>query len=270
MKKYYLATVTPAINEHAAAGTAYSDNDVLFTWTKFDIPKGAAKLKTIQAVIAGTNGAAGNTHDISLYFARSINGVAPPSFGTIHAATTALLANAFRRYLVGYKLLDLSATDDEDHLIAYNPLGSRADEVSVESDPQIILQTDGTPFPSDGTYSATVEGYSSYWVAAIAHGAFDFGTDMQLNQVGNQAADTTGAEVTLTIEQGGDGAGVANNSFAVGDTLVGGTGGPTMEVTDLVTGTATSLKVKNISEQIDNNEQLLLKDPIRLNLGFEY
>ena len=268
MKKYHLATVTPAINEHAAAGTAYSDNDVLFTWTNFDIPRGAAKLKTIQATIAGTNGAAGNTHDISLYFARSIDGIAPPSFGTIHAATTALLANAFRRYLIGYKLLDLSAMDDEDHLIAYNPLGSRADEVSVESDPQIILQTDGTPFQGDSTYSATVEGYDTYWVGAIAHGAFDFGTDIQLNQGSHQAAAT--AETTLTIEQGGDGAGVANNSFAVGDTLIGGTGGPTMEVTDLVTGTATSLKVKNISEQIDDDEQLLLKDPIRLHFGFEY
>ena len=268
MKKYHLATVTPDLDAGAATGSAYSDNDVLFTWTQFNIPRGSAALKTIQATLAGTNGAAGNTHDISLYFARAIDGVAPASFGTIHAATTALISNAFRRNIIGYKLLDLSAIDDTDHLIAYNALGSVSTVAAVESNPKIILQTDGTPFGGDSTYTKTPIGYDSYWVAAIAHGTFDFGTDIQLNQAGNQAAAT--AVTTITIEQGSGGAGVANNSFQKGDTLIGATGGPTMEITDMVSGTATSLKVKNISEQIDDDEELILQYPIRLHFGFEY
>jgi len=271
MGKFYTATVIPDMSAGAATGSAYSDNDVLFTWTKIDIPKGTVELKSIQATVAGTNGAAGNTHDISLYFAKAIDGVAPASFGTIHAATTALISNAFRRNLIGYKILDASATDDTDHLIAYNMWGSSAlTNAGRQQLHNMILQGDDTPFSGDGTYSATPQGYQSIWVAGIAHGAFDFGTDIQLNQVGNQAADTTGADVTITIEQGGAGAGVANNSFQKGDTLIGATGGPTMEITDMVSGTATSLKVKNISEQIDNNEELVLQYPIRLMLGFEY
>ena len=43
-----------------------------------------------------------------------------------------------------------------------------------------------------------------------------------------------------------------------------------MVITDMVSGTATSLIVKTISEQIDNNEELVLQYPLRLELGFEY
>ena len=268
MKKYHLATVTPDFDAGAATGSAYSDNDVLFTWTQFNIPKGSAALKTIQATIAGTDGVAANTFDISLYFARAINGIAPASFGTIHAATTALISNAFRRNIIGYKLLDLSAMDDTDHLIGYNALGSVSTVAAVESQPKIILQNDGTPFGGDSTYDKTPMGYDSYWVAALAHGAFNFGSEIHLNQGSNQAAAT--AETTITIDQGGGSTGVANNSFQKGDTLIGATGGPTMEITDMVSGTATSLKVKNISEQIDDDEELVLQYPIRLHFGFEY
>ena len=268
--KYYTVEVTPNMNAGAATGSAYSDNDVLFTWTKFDIPKGPATLVSVQAVIAGTNGAAANTHDIGLYFAKAINGVAPASFGTIHAATTALITNAFRRNIIGFTELDASATDDTDHLVAYNVWGHPRDTNAGRQGVPLVLQGDDTPFPADSTYSATPQGYQSVWVGGIAHGAFDFGTDIQLNQTGHQAADTTGGDVTLTIEQGSGGAGVANNSFQKGDTLVGATGGPTMEITDMVSGTATSLKVKNVSEQIDNNEELVLLNPIRFIFGFEY
>ena len=38
----------------------------------------------------------------------------------------------------------------------------------------------------------------------------------------------------------------------------------------MVSGTATQLTVKNVSEQIDNNEELVLQYPLRLQLGFEY
>ena len=265
----YLVTVVPNMDAGAASGSAYSDDDVLFTWTKFDIPKGPVELKSITATIAGTDGVAGNTHDIGLYFARAIDGVAPASLGTIHAATTALLSNAFRRNIIGFKYLDVSAQDDTDHMIGYSVLGGKANGANYDQE-GLVLQGDDTPFNGDSTYSATPQGYQSIWVGAIAHGAFNFGSEIHLNDGSNVAADITGNDVTLTIDQGGGSTGVANNSFQVGDILIGATGGPTMEITDMVSGTATSLKVKNISEQIDDDEELVLKFPIRLNFGFEY
>ena len=271
----YVTTVTPDFNAGAATGSAYSDNDILFTWTPFNVPKtiGAVELKSIFATWPGTDGATGNVHDFSLYFAKSIDGVAPASFGTIHAAPTVVLSNAFRRNLQGWLYLDVS-DGAEAHLgggaiTSYNVFNYNSDPVAANGHPTIFLQNDDTRiFGGDATYSAPPEGYQTFWVAGIAHGAFDFATDIQLNQVGHQAAAT--AATTITIEQGDGTAGVANQSFQKGDTLIGATGGPTMEITDMLSGSATTLQVKNISEQIDNNEELVLQYPLRLQLGFEY
>jgi hypothetical protein len=272
----FVTTVTPDFNAGAATGSAYSDNDILFTWTPFNVPKTirAVELKNIFATWPGTNGATANVHDFSLYFAKSINGEAPASFGTIHAAPTVVLSNAFRRNLQGYIKIDASA-GAEDHLgggaiTSYNVFSYNKNPYTASAgNSNIFLQNDDTRlFQGDSTYSAPPEGYQTFWVAGIAHGAFDFGTDLQLNQVGHQAAAT--AATTITIEQGGDAAGVANQSFQKGDVLIGATGGPTMEITDMLSGSATTLTVKNISEQIDNNEELVLQYPLRMQFGFEY
>ena len=271
----YLATVQPDFSAGAATGSAYSDNDILFTWTPFSVPKslGAVELKNIFSVWAGTNGATGNVHDISLYFAKSINGEAPASFGTIHAAPTIVLSNAFRRNLLGWADIDASTGADA-HLgggdiTSYNIHQYNVLAAHNKGQLMVMLENDDTKlFRGDSNYSDPGEGYQTFWVAGIAHGAFDFGTDIQLNQVGHQAAAT--AATTITIEQGGGGAGVANQSFQKGDILIGATGGPTMEITDMLSGSATTLEVKNISEQIDNNEELVLKHPLKLELMLEY
>ena len=46
-----MVTVSPDFNAGAATGSAYSDNDILFTWTPFNVPKsiGAVELKSIFA-----------------------------------------------------------------------------------------------------------------------------------------------------------------------------------------------------------------------------
>ena len=273
----FLATVQPDFNAGAATGSAYSDNDILFTWTPFNVPKkhGAIELKSIFATWPGTNGATGNVFDFSLYFAKGLGGEAPASFGTIHAAPTVVISNTFRRNLLGWLYLDVS-DGAEAHLgggaiTSYNVFNYNADTGALQNGgPNIILQGDDTPFAGDGTYSATPEGDQTIWVAGIAHGAFDFGTDFQLNQTGNQEATRDEVPTGLVLEQGGETAGVANQSFQKGDTLIGATGGPTMEIVDMVSGTATQLTVKNVSEQIDNNEELVLQYPLRLQLGFEY
>ena len=271
----FLVTVNPDFSAGAATGTAYSDNDILFTWTPFNVPRslGALELKSIFATWVGTNGATANVHDFSLYFAKSINGAAPASFGTIHAAPTVVLSNAFRRNLQGHLFIDVS-DGAEAHLggnaiTSYNIFSYNADTGALQNGgPGIILHNDDTRiFEGDSTYSAPPEGFQTFWVAGIAHGAFDFGTDIQLNDTDNVAAAT--AATTITIEQGGDGAGVANQSFQKGDILIGATGGPTMEITDMLSGSATTLQVKDISEQIDNNEELVLKHPMQFQFGFE-
>jgi hypothetical protein len=272
--RFYQTTVRPDFTS-SAMGTAYSDNDCLFTWNKFHIPKGTAKLTNISGIIQGTNGTAGNSHDFTLFFARTIDGVAPPRFDVIHTGMTNTFSASCRRHIIGKILIDESHTSDTDHLTGYSVFNTG--DFSGKVTPTIILNSDGVPFnknakhPSTFSYddglttpsymSETPEGYETYFVAAIAHGAFDFGTDVDLNQGSNQAASTDAVEITV------DGTN-ALTVFAVGDLLVGETGGPTMEV--VTVNSSTTMTVKNISEQIDDDEQLCFKSPIRLELGFEY
>tara|TARA_R110002020_G_scaffold58119_1_gene159544 strand:- start:238 stop:1062 length:825 start_codon:yes stop_codon:yes gene_type:complete len=271
----YVTTVTPDFDAGAATGSAYSDNDILFTWTPFNVPKsiGAVELKSIFATWPGIDGATGNVFDFSLYFAKSEDGVAPASFGTIHAAPTVVISNTFRRNLQGWLYLDAS-DGAEAHLgggaiTSYNVFNYNSDPVAANGHPTIFLQNDDTRlFQGDATYSAPPEGYRTFWVAGIAHGAFNFGSEIHLNQGSNQAAATV--PTTITVDQGGGSTGVANQSFQKGDTLIGATGGPTMVITDMLSSSATTLQVKTISEQIDDDEELVLQYPLRLQLGFEY
>ena len=258
-RKYALVDLEPNID--TTPGTVHGGSDIVFGWTAIEIPTGACSVKTIHAIVEGTDGAAGNTHDLWLYFARSINGVAPPSFGTENAITAKTTTIAFRRYLLGMLHLDFSARDDGDYLRAYSVIGDRtaatSDNTALAGEMyNIVLQ-------GDPSYPST-KGYQTIWVAGYGQGAFNFGTDVTLNQGGDQAADTTGASVTLTLDGGGD----PRNSFAAGDQLIGSTGGPTMEVVS--TDGSTTMTVKTISEQIDHTEELVVRNPIKMRIGLEY
>ena len=254
MGKYNLISLEPTLDLHL--GAAHGGADVLFGWQEVEIPKGACSIKTIAATIGGTNGAAGNTHDMHLYFARSINGVAPASFGTEHAVNTEDLTCAFRRNLLGFVHLDLSSIDDSDVMRAYSVLGTRVGVGSTGSDPEFGLQM----LQGDPDYNST-EGYQTIWIGAMTRGAFDFGTDVLLNMGSHQAASTTAVQITT---DGTD----PRLVFQPGDSIVGSTGTVEMEVVSVTDGT--NMAVKNISAQIDHQEQLILKNPMVLQFGFEY
>ena len=250
MGKYNLVTVRPTVSHlyaEASGGT-----DVLFDWHAFEIPKGACLVKHISGTVMGLNGAAGNDDDFKLWFARSINGVAPTTFGTAHTTNTAAETQAFRRNIIGFTFVDASTVDDGDALIGYNVFGSRGSE-SLEQ-PNMMLQ-------GDPMYAST-EGYQTIWVAAEAAGsALEFGTDVDLNMAGHQAASTAAVQITVS---GTD----ARLAFQAGDSIVGSTGGPTMEV--VTVDSDVLMTVKNVSEQIDHQEELLHKNPITLHFGCEY
>ena len=205
---------------------------------------------------------AGNTSDRQLYFARSVNGVAPASFGAEHANTTAAIAVGFRKNLIGHIFLDPSSTDDVDALISYNSWGVRsssgADNVSDGGfNSTLILQ-------GDSAYPST-KGYQTIWVAGLARAAFDFGTDVDLNMGSSAvvAADMTGADVALTTS-GTD----PRIVFSPGDQIVGHTNTVTMEVVSA--DGATAMTVKNVSAQIDHSEQLMFRNPMKFMIGLEY
>ena len=255
-RKYALIDLEPNID--TTPGTVHGASDIVFGWQAIEIPTGACSIKTIHGIIEGTDGAAGNTHDIDLYFARSISGVAPSTFGTENAITDKQTTLAFRKNLLGFVRLDLSARDNSDLLRSYSVIGGRtaasADNTANSGDMyNIVLQ-------GDPAYPST-KGYQTIWVAAYGAGAFNFGTAVALNQAGNQAASTAAVQITT---DGTD----PRICFGPGDQLIGSTGGPTMEV--VTVDGSTTMTVKTISEQIDDDEELVVRNPVKLRIGLEY
>jgi len=255
ISKYNFATINPSLDTsvfHGATGGA----DIIFDWTPMLIPNGTCVIKSFSGTIMGTNGAAANGVDFRLYFAKSIGGVAPSSFGTGHAPQGVNQAAGFRRNILGALIVDASATDDADNLIAYNVFSSKvAQQGGTAGDlrQDIMLQ---------GEANQTTHGFQTIYVAMESVGvAFDFGTDVDLNQAGHQAASTAPVQITTS---GTD----PRLVFQPGDILGGHTGTVEMEVVS-VDG-ATTMTVKNITDVIDHQEQLIIKNPITLNLGLEY
>jgi len=255
-RKYALVDLEP--NLSLGAGVAHGGTDIVFDWTPIEIPTGACSIKMITGVITGTNGAAANTHDLNLYFARSINGVAPTTFGTEHAAAAAATTVGFRKNIIGYARVDFSSADDADYLVSYNVIGSRT-AAGNDNTPNsgemynVILQ-------GDPMYSST-KGYQTIWVAGGGAGAFDFGTDVDLDMSGHQAASVAAVQITTS---GTD----PRIVFSPGDQIVGHTNTVTMEVVSA--DSATTMTVKNISDVIDHTEQLMFRNPIKLMIGLEY
>lgn len=255
ISKYNLATISPDLDGsafHAQTG----GNDIIFDWTPMLIPNGSCIIRSIGGTIMGTNGAAANAVDFRLYFAKSINGVAPSSFGTAHAAQGVNQAAAFRRNILGALYCDMSAIDDADNLIAYNVIQSKLAQHSStagELNQDIMLQ---------GEANVTTTGYQTIYIAGELSGStMDFGTDVDLNDASHVAASTAAVQITTS---GTD----PRLVFQAGDSIVGDTGTVEMEVVS-VDG-ATTMTVKNVSAQIDHTEHLIHKNPIKLNFGLEY
>jgi len=244
--------------------------DIIFDWHQIIIPQGACMIKSFSGTIHGIDGATGNDDDIRVYFAKGIDGKAPASFGTVHAASTATTSAPFRRNLLNHLQIDMSSMDNGDILVGYNIFGSRS-AVAQDTVPDgawngIMLQGDTVPFLGDTNYIAPGPGFTSIWISASAVGAaVNFGTEVNLNMgvSANVAANMTGASVVLTTSDTDP-----RLVFQAGDKIIGETGGPKMVVVS-VDG-ATQITVKNITEQIDHAEQLLLHTPISFRIGLEY
>ncbi len=251
-----LATISPSLDTSTFHG-ASGGQDIIFDWTPLVIPRGACMLNSISGTIMGTNGAAANGVDFRLYFAKSINGVAPSSFGTGHAPQGVNQAAGFRRNILGALLVDMSAVDDADSLVTYNLLQTKLASAGSTSG-----EFRGSLITLEGEANITRTGFQTIYVAMDCAGAaFDFGTDVDLDQAGHQAASTAPVQITTS---GTD----PQLVFQPGDILGGETGTVEMEVVSV--DSATTMTVKNITDFIDHQEQLIIKNPITLNFGLEY
>mgnify|MGYP006085206255 CR=1 FL=1 len=253
--KFSIVTVKPDLR---ALTTAFTATDLLFDWTPIEIPRGGCSIETIQMHYAGTNGVAQTPKDIELIFAKSVNGVAPPTLGTSNGAiTSTAVAQAARPHIIGYKHLDVSAMVDTGvDLVAYNLLGSFSAKPNVKMN--IMLEGE-----SAGYLSTKGPGYQTVWMAGLAiEGGEDFGAGVILD--GAQAA-AVGTQTQLTVTAGGVDPGLV---FAKGDEVIAADGALVGTVVSIESNTL--FTVDQVQVALADTDELCNKQPITFIFGLEY
>ena len=262
--KFHLARFKPAFNgaQHA---TAYTAGDVLFDWHALEIPRGGCAIRSVTAIVQGTNGAAANDKNMSLIFAKSVDGVAPPALPVSNEALAVANAVLIRKHIIGYKFLAATETRSTDaELVGYSVL---ADGMQDKDDATGGMISGFSPIILEGdpNYSGTTKGYQTIWVAGIAaEGGTDFGTGMEIDNGSGYTADAT---ATLNCD------GTAGDIlFAPGDELVAADGAAIGTVSTISDdGSHTTLVLtSNVAATLADDDEVCFKTPIELMLGLEY
>ena len=277
--KFHLAKFKPDFNggEHA---TGYSAGDVLFDWYALEIPRGGCAIRSVTAIIQGTDGAAANDKNFSLVFAKSINGVAPPALPVSNAVFASSTSVKVRKHIIGYKFFSVTETRSTDnefraYSIVADGMQDKDTAITTGADwntDQEVTSSQGMTagfspiiLEGDPNYAGTTKGYQTIWVAGIAsEGGANFGTGVNIDEASNYAA---GSTAVLNCDNT-NGALV----FAPGDELVANDGaeiGTVKSVSYSAPHTTITLE-SNVAADIEDDDQVCFKHPIELMIGLEY
>ena len=263
--KYHLAKVRPTID--VLPNTAFDAGDVLFDWYAFEIPRGGCAVKSLNVIVPGTDTACVTGLDIELFFATSVNGVAPPSLGDPDSAITKIAATACKNHIIGHKYLDASVLENSDELVSYN-IWTQTSGQSVGYD-ELNMVLEGDP-----NYSGTTKGYQTIWVAGMAIGATNFATNVILEG----AITSAGAQaLDITADSSSD----ADDVFAIGDELLAaasdGSSVQKIGTITAVTNTTITVDAKDIfgttvwaTGNLADNDEICFRRPLTFNIGLEY
>ena len=236
MGRHYDVTVKPTIKASKQHAGAFAAGDVIFDWTAFNIPKGAARLLNTVALIRGTDGADQAVADLELFFAKSIDGVAPSTLGDLNAAVD---TPGWFNNLIGMQFFDVSS----------NNIGSSNDLVYMSmfqsgsrgGGPDLVLQGEAD--------SGANVGYDTIYVAGIAQGAFSFSTAVETTAAEDVSALSTAIIGGTSALDNGSGGTAANlNKFVVGDIL--------HAEDDIILGEISALTANTITFRHDGVNQL--------------
>ena len=234
-------------------------NSLIFDWTAVDVPKGSCMIRSITAVVNGEDGAIANSAvDLELLLAKSIDGVAPPSLGTIGATPTCNGSTNWSRNLVAAYRLEsgnLKGTLTKTPFrVVYTGPGGAADTNVGWSNTVIDLGPD----------NGTNVGYDRLYVAGIQNSVRHYGTGVLVN-----GAITSDTATSITV----DGTDV-RKVFCIGDEVY-------IQAVDTALGTIKSMThdgtdgtiVLNApiagGTDLTDDHELLNANPWRFKLGFE-
>ena len=271
--KFYLASVRPRID--ILGNIAYAQHDLLFDWHRFEIPNGGACLKSLNIIDPGKDGEDTTGLVFEFFIAKSVNGAAPPSLGTVNSAAngaaTKIGMAGSRNHMVYHRAVDASAMENIDtYTQSYNIwTQTTANTTGTTNTAQInnALQPGGVMIGSGDHFGGTTKGYQSLWIAAITNGAHDWGTAVLLDQAGNQAVSTTAVDLVV---DGTD----ADDVFCIGDELISfvAADGTSPAVIGTVTSIpdADSIVVDKVETAFNDDTEIVFRRPVTFNLGIEY
>ena len=252
-KNYKTKEIKPDIT---LGNLAFDGGDLLFDWTAVEIPLGSVELKDVSGYIMGTDAASQAGELFNLVFAKSIDGVAPTSLGTINSAVSSVNSMLCRNNIIGYYNIDFGEQADAvlDSMVSYNVFGSNYSTTTSPNFQGLILE--GEPA------GATRAGFQTIYVAGIAEAAFNFGTGVLI-------AGTHAAEDLTIVVDGND----ADEVFAVGDVIYAANAASGADaIRDLIiTAVAEELiTVSSAEQEITDDFEVVPKNPICLRFGFSY
>jgi len=233
--KYFNITVKPDMTGQNAV-TAFADDDVMFDWSSFLVPKGGARLVAVTALVRGVD-IVRQEQPMDVYFAKATSaGNAPTTLGTVNGTAAGV---GYFNELLG--CLNIPATDYRDGLD--NASVSHTNTVATGAG---IVMDDVTPS----------KGYNTYYLGVIAKGAFDFGTGVLANDA------VSVADVSFNVDGN-----AAAKAFAIGDVLVDN-GNAAIGTVKSLTNTVITLE-SGCTEAVADNDEIVPKNPITFILHFE-
>jgi len=232
----------------------FAAGDLLFDWHELTIPNRSNAIVNGVVHVYGEDGAAAPNSDFFLIFAKSNNGVAPTSLGTVNDKPAAafdlpdLLMNVVKFEGVGNTEGKLNMPNLGSSYYYMFGGGAGTNNSSGQSLPIVI-----NPEPN------RVDGTTKIYVAGIAGGAMDFSTGVLLNDASNVADD---AGTSLTVD-GVD----PRRHFRAGDTVHIHDSDTAIGTIASMTDTTIVLTSNNVGAIADNDEFMNDK-PLTITLAF--
>tara|TARA_R100000995_G_scaffold44452_1_gene20894 strand:+ start:32 stop:802 length:771 start_codon:yes stop_codon:yes gene_type:complete len=252
--KYFSVEIKPIITASTQANQ-FTNKDVLFDWTSFQVPKGANKLLSVNATFRSANGATQTARDVDLVFAKTIDGTAPTTLGTVNA--TVVAAPIVFNHIIGMAHLD-SGGDYGQAGFDFGTVAQTGSGAAASLVPNMVLQ--GEPDSGDNV------GFDTLYIGGIAGGSFDFGTTVITR--GSASAEAT----SVPTDAGSDDDPNAENVFAIGDTIHSADGdvlGTLTSIADFATNNQALGFSAGIAEAVADNKELFNPNPMKIILSFE-
>ena len=193
---YFNSSVVVPLVKASAQHAAFTDGDVVFDWTSFDIPKGTARLVG-TSIQTRHNKVASQVAGLDLIFAKDD--------GTNSTPATMGTANAFMG------VTNFSRTD----VIGFLPGGVNdlSGLTATAATYQTTVRNDASgPVLESSTNSGTNVGYDRYYVGGLANGDLDLQSLVETDDAYDVSEVTDGVLDTL------DGT-ACNLVFAIGDVI---------------------------------------------------